>query len=133
MRVLKTHAALIVLPVVVLPVVVPFPAVALLVPGPIIRRLLLRWLAVPVAIGWAAFLSRRSARAAVRRQEPRGPEIFARTRTVTAEPLRPEAGDAAATATAARGRRADSLRVACGILRTSCAIPSHRARGFAFL
>jgi ABC-2 type transport system permease protein len=79
MRVLKTHAALIVLPVVVL-----FPAVALLVPGTIIHSLLLRWLAVPVAIGWAAFLSRRSARAAVRRLETRGPEIFARTRTVTA-------------------------------------------------
>ncbi len=79
MRVLKTHAALIALPVVVL-----FPAVALLVPGTIDHSLLLRWLAVPVAIGWAAFLSRRSARAAVRRLETRGPEIFAGTRTVTA-------------------------------------------------
>ncbi len=79
MRVLKTHVALIVLPVVVL-----FPAVALLVPGTIVHSLLLRWLAVPVAIGWAAFLSRRSARAAVRRLETQGPEIFARTRTVTA-------------------------------------------------
>ncbi len=78
-RVLKTHAALIVLPVVVL-----FPAVALLVPGTIVHSLLLRWLAVPVAIGWAALLSRRSARAAVRRLETQGPEIFARTRTVTA-------------------------------------------------
>ena len=79
MRVLKTNAAVVVLPVVVL-----FPALALLVPGTIFHSLLLRWLAVPVAIGWAAFLSRRSARAAVRRLESRGPEIFARTRTVTA-------------------------------------------------
>jgi hypothetical protein len=45
---------------------------------------LLRWLAVPVAIAWAAFLSWRCTQAAVRRLEERGPEIFAGTRTPAA-------------------------------------------------
>jgi ABC-2 type transport system permease protein len=75
MRVLKTHAALIAIPVVVL-----FPAAALLIPGAIGHSLLLRWLAVPAAIAWAAFLSWRSVQAAVRRLEERGPEVFAGTR-----------------------------------------------------
>jgi ABC-2 type transport system permease protein len=75
-RVLKTHLALIAIPVVML-----FPAAALLIPGALGHDLLLRWLAVPVAIGWAAFLGRRCVRAAARRLETRGPEIFARART----------------------------------------------------
>jgi ABC-2 type transport system permease protein len=74
-RVLKTHVALIALPVIVL-----FPAAALLIPGAIGHSLLLRWLAVPVAIAWAAFLAWYSTGAAVRRLEARGPEIFARVR-----------------------------------------------------
>ena len=78
-RVLKTHLALIALPVVVL-----FPAAALLIPGAIGHSPLLRWLAVPVAIAWAAFLSWRCAQAAVRRLEERGPEIFAGTRAPAA-------------------------------------------------
>jgi ABC-2 type transport system permease protein len=79
MRVLKTHAALIAVPVVVL-----FPAAALLIPGAIGHSLLLRWLAVPAAIAWAAFLSWRSVQAAVRRLEERGPEVFAGTRAPAA-------------------------------------------------
>ena len=79
MRVLKTHVALIALPVIVL-----FPAAALLIPGAIGHSLLLRWLAVPVAIAWAAFLSWRTAAAATRRLEERGPEIFADTRAPAA-------------------------------------------------
>jgi ABC-2 type transport system permease protein len=79
MRVLKTHAALIAIPVVVL-----FPAAALLIPGAIGHSLLLRWLAVPAAIAWAAFLSWRSVQAAVRRLEERGPEVFAGTRATAA-------------------------------------------------
>ncbi|HEY6493324.1 MAG TPA: hypothetical protein VIZ43_08635 [Trebonia sp.] len=74
-RVLKTHLALVALPVVVL-----FPAAALLVPGAIGHSLLLRWLAVPVAIGWSALLAWCSTRAAAGRLETRGPEIFARVR-----------------------------------------------------
>jgi ABC-2 type transport system permease protein len=73
-RVLKTHLALVALPVIVL-----FPAVALLVPGAIGHSLLLRWLAVPVAIAWSAVLTWYSTRQAVRRLQTRGPEIFART------------------------------------------------------
>lgn len=79
MRVLKTHAALIVIPVIVL-----FPAAALLVGGALGHSLLLRWLAVPVAIAWAAFLSWRSVQAATRRLETRGPEVFAGTRAPAA-------------------------------------------------
>ena len=75
-RVLKTHVALIVVPVVVL-----FPAAALLIPGAIGHSLLLRWLAVPAAIAWAAFLGWRSTQAAVRRLEARGPEIFSAVRS----------------------------------------------------
>ena len=74
-RVLKTHLALIAIPVVVL-----LPAAALLIPGAIGHSALLRWLAVPVAIAWAAFLSWRSVQAATRRLEERGPEVFAGTR-----------------------------------------------------
>ena len=79
MRVLKTHLALIAIPVVVL-----FPAAALLIPGAIGHSPLLRWLAVPVAIAWAAFLCWRSVQAATRRLEQRGPEIFAGTRAPAA-------------------------------------------------
>jgi ABC-2 type transport system permease protein len=79
MRVLKTHLALVAIPVIVL-----FPAAALLIPGAIGHSGLLRWLAVPVAIAWAAFLRWRSVQAAVRRLEDRGPEVFAGTRAPAA-------------------------------------------------
>ena len=78
-RVLKTHIALIAIPVIVL-----FPAAALLIPGAIGHSLPLRWLAVPVAIAWAAFLSWYSTRAAVRRLEAHGPEIFTLVRAPAA-------------------------------------------------
>jgi ABC-2 type transport system permease protein len=74
-RVLKTHVALIAVPVVVL-----LPAAALLVPGAIGHSVLLRWLAVPVSIAWAVLLSWRTADLAGRRLETRGPEILARIR-----------------------------------------------------
>ncbi|HUN34702.1 MAG TPA: hypothetical protein VMU95_22095 [Trebonia sp.] len=74
-RVLKTHVALIAVPVVVL-----FPAAALLVAGTVGHSLLLRWLAVPVAIGWAGWLGWRTARAAAGRLDSRGPEIFSAVR-----------------------------------------------------
>ena len=77
-RVLKTHIALIAVPVVVL-----LPAIALLLAGAFGHNLLLRWLAVPVSIAWAAVLSWRTAELAARRLETRGPEIFARTRVRT--------------------------------------------------
>ena len=67
-------------PLIVVPVVVLFPAAALLISGAIYHSLVLRWLAVPAAIAWAAFLGWRSARAAVRRLEERGPEIFSALR-----------------------------------------------------
>jgi ABC-2 type transport system permease protein len=79
MRVLKTHAALVVIPVIVL-----FPGAGLLVGGALGHSPLLRWLAVPVAIAWAAFLSWRSVQAATRRLETRGPEVFAGTRAPAA-------------------------------------------------
>jgi ABC-2 type transport system permease protein len=75
LRVLKTHLALIALPVIVL-----FPAAALLIPGAIGHSLLLRWLAVPVALAWSGALAWYSTQEAVRRAESRGPEIFARVR-----------------------------------------------------
>jgi ABC-2 type transport system permease protein len=78
-RVLKTHLALIAIPVIVL-----FPAAALLIPGAIGHSPLLCWLAGPAAIAWAAFLSWRCVQAAVRRLEQRGPEIFAGTRAPAA-------------------------------------------------
>ena len=78
-RVLKTHLALIALPVIVL-----FPAATLLIPGAIGHSLLLRWLAVPAAIAWATALGWYSTREAVRRLETRGPEIFARVRVPAA-------------------------------------------------
>jgi ABC-2 type transport system permease protein len=74
-RVLKTHIALVAVPVVVL-----FPAAALLVPGALGHSLLLQWLAVPLALAWALFLTWYSTRAAVRRLESRAPEIFSRVR-----------------------------------------------------
>lgn len=78
-RVLKTHLALIAVPVVVL-----FPAAALLIPGAIGHSPLLRWLAVPVAIAWATLLSWRAAEAAARRLESRGPEILSAIRARSA-------------------------------------------------
>ncbi|HET6185637.1 MAG TPA: hypothetical protein VFE59_01415, partial [Trebonia sp.] len=57
-----------------------FPAAALLIPGAIGHSLLLRWLAVPAAIAWAAFLGWRSTESAIRRLETRGPEIFSAVR-----------------------------------------------------
>jgi ABC-2 type transport system permease protein len=74
-RVLKTNVSLIVIPVVVL-----FPAAALLIGGAIGHSVLLRWLACPAGIAWAAFLSWRCTQAAVRRLDTRGPEIFERVR-----------------------------------------------------
>jgi ABC-2 type transport system permease protein len=75
MRVLKVHVALIGLPVIVL-----FPAIALLLAGQVGHSTPLKWLAVPVGITWAALLCWWSARAAERRLSTRGPEIFARAR-----------------------------------------------------
>ncbi len=75
-RVLKTHLALIAVPVVVL-----FPGAALLFGGAAGHSALLRWLAVPVAIAWAVSLSWRCAQAAARRLETRGPEMFAHVRS----------------------------------------------------
>jgi len=77
-RVLKTHIALIAVPVVVL-----LPGAALLLPGALGHMAVLRWLAVPVSIGWSVLLSWRSEELAVRRLEARGPEVFARTRVRT--------------------------------------------------
>jgi ABC-2 type transport system permease protein len=77
-RVLKTHIALIALPVVVL-----LPAAALLLPGALGHSLLLRWLAVPVSIAWAVWLCWWTAEQATRRLEARAPEVFARTRVRT--------------------------------------------------
>jgi ABC-2 type transport system permease protein len=74
-RVLKTHLALIVIPVVTL-----FPAAALLAGGAAAHSLTLRWLAVPVGLAWAAWLCRYSVAGAQRRLQARGPEIFARLR-----------------------------------------------------
>ena len=74
-RVLKTHLALIVIPVVTL-----FPAAALLLAGAAAHSLTLRWLAVPVGLAWAAWLCRYSVLRAQRRLQTRGPEIFARLR-----------------------------------------------------
>ena len=75
-RVLKTHLALIVIPVVTL-----FPAAALLVAGPAGHSLALRWLAVPAGLAWAAWLCRYSVLRAQRRLQTQGPEIFARLRS----------------------------------------------------
>jgi ABC-2 type transport system permease protein len=74
-RVLKTHLALVAIPVVVL-----FPAAALLIPGAVGHSPLLRWLAVPAAIAWSAALAWYSTREAVRRLEARGPEILSAIR-----------------------------------------------------
>jgi ABC-2 type transport system permease protein len=73
-RVLKTHIALIAVPVAVL-----LPGAALLLAGAVSHSAALRWLAVPVSIAWAILLSWRSADLATRRLETRGPEVFART------------------------------------------------------
>jgi len=75
-RVLKTHLALIVIPVVTL-----FPAAALLFAGEAGHSLWLRWLAVPAGLAWAAWLCRYSVVRAQRRLQAQGPEIFARLRT----------------------------------------------------
>jgi len=75
-RVLKTHLALIVIPVVTL-----FPAAALLFAGAAGHSLWLRWLAVPVGLAWAAWLCRYSVVRAQRRLQIQGAEIFARLRT----------------------------------------------------
>ena len=74
-RVLKTHIALIALPVITL-----LPAVALLAVGTAAHSLALRWLAVPVALAWAALLCWRSVQLAQQQLESRGPEIFTRVR-----------------------------------------------------
>ncbi len=74
-RVLETHLALIVIPVVTL-----FPAAALLFAGAVGHSLWLRWLAVPVGLAWAAWLCRYSVLRAQRRLGARGPELFAMLR-----------------------------------------------------
>lgn len=74
-RVLKTHLAL-----VALPVVTVAPAAALLAAGTVTHDMALRWLAVPVALAWGGFLCWRSVRLAQQRLESQGPEIFARAR-----------------------------------------------------
>ena len=75
-RVLKTHLALIVIPVITL-----FPAAALLIAGTAGHSTALRWLAVPAGLAWAAWLCRYSVQRAQQRLQTRGPEIFARLRT----------------------------------------------------
>jgi len=76
MRVLKVHIALIVLP-----------AIAWLAPGALLlagqlgHSTALKWLAVPVGIGWGALLCWWSGRTAEQRLAAHGPEIFARVRT----------------------------------------------------
>jgi ABC-2 type transport system permease protein len=75
LRVLKTHIALIAVPVFVL-----FPAAALIIPGAVGHSAVLRWLAVPVGIAWAALLCWRSIDIAEKRLETHAPEIFARVR-----------------------------------------------------
>ena len=77
-RVLKTHIALVAVPVVVL-----LPGAALLLPGAFGHSAVLRWLAVPVSIAWSVLLAWRTAERAARRLETRAPEIFARTRVRT--------------------------------------------------
>ena len=74
-RVLKTHIALIALPVITVA-----PAVALLAVGTATHSLPLRWLAVPVALAWAALLCWRSVQLAQQQLESHGPEIFTRVR-----------------------------------------------------
>ena len=74
-RVLKTHLAL-----VALPVVTVAPAAALLAAGTATHDVALRWLAVPVGLAWGGYLCWRSVRLAQQRLESRGPEIFARAR-----------------------------------------------------
>ncbi|HJY04478.1 MAG TPA: hypothetical protein VJ351_27035, partial [Streptosporangiaceae bacterium] len=56
------------------------PAIALLAAGTATHDLTLRWLAVPVALAWAAVLCWRSLQLAQQRLENHGPEIFARLR-----------------------------------------------------
>ena len=75
-RVLKTHLALIVIPVVTM-----FPAAALLAAGAAGHSPALRWLAVPVGLAWAAWLCCYSVLRAQRRLQTQGPEIFARLRS----------------------------------------------------
>jgi ABC-2 type transport system permease protein len=75
MRVLKVHIALIALPVIVL-----FPAAALLLAGQAGHSTPLKWLAVPAGLAWAGLLCWWSARAAERRLIAHAPEIFAKAR-----------------------------------------------------
>ena len=74
-RVLKTHLAL-----VALPIVTVAPAAALLAAGTATHDVALRWLAVPVGLAWGGYLCWRSVRLAQQRLESQGPEIFARAR-----------------------------------------------------
>jgi hypothetical protein len=74
-RVLKTHLALIALPVITVA-----PAAALLAAGTATHDVALRWLAVPVGLAWGGHLCWRSVRLAQQRLESQGPEIFARAR-----------------------------------------------------
>jgi hypothetical protein len=74
-RVLKTHLALIALPVITVA-----PAAALLAAGTATHDVALRWLAVPVGLAWGVLLCWRSVRQAQQRLESHGPEIFTRAR-----------------------------------------------------
>ncbi len=76
-RVLKTHLALIGVPLITL-----LPALALLIAGTAAHVTALKWLAVPVGLAWTIGLCWQSSRAAQRRLLANGPEIFARARSV---------------------------------------------------
>ncbi|WP_425556260.1 hypothetical protein, partial [Kitasatospora nipponensis] len=62
------------------PVLTLGPALALLIAGTASGEPAVRWLAVPVALGWGALLCWGLGRLAVRRLERRGPELFAQVR-----------------------------------------------------
>jgi ABC-2 type transport system permease protein len=77
MRVLKTHLALIGVPLLAL-----FPALALLIAGQVAHTTALKWIAVPIGLAWALLLCWRSSQAAQQRLLTRGPEVFALARGV---------------------------------------------------
>lgn len=75
-RVLKVHLALILLPLVVL-----FPAAGLLLGGQFAHSTPLKWLALPVGIAWGLFLLARGTAVGQRRTQTRGAELFSLVRT----------------------------------------------------
>ena len=74
-RQIKVNLMLILLPVGAL-----LPPLALLIAGAAGGSPLLRWLAVPVGLGWGGLLCWRLGRTATRRLETRGPELFSLVR-----------------------------------------------------